>query len=451
MSFEKSPITYPEAEENKESDLRAETDIEKFAEKQSILKTISEAERQIEESKVQERNLAQKIFDVFKKRGTRLAQITTLMSAMGLSGCYESEKGTESAETEPKVKQLSGEEREQILRETGVDIVSLTESLDWSAEVQVPSTSGQYILHIGQIHYIDDVEKDLNSAKEIIRVQKEIEQILITLTENGVDKVFNEGYISNWSNEWPVEYRERASKVIAGKKCFEELTTLCHNDTKFFEKRGNFTADYIAADIKNIYRKRAFKLVEELKFQNMFDNDMEKAFEQSLSEFQPTGVLANLGNDAVYLTDASRKLANEGVITILPAETKEAQELLSKTLDEREKASDEYLNAIRNWKNFSEEEIKRLKQRYDEIRDQREHIVFDNRDNIAINKIQYYIKDNNGETDEKIFPLIYGMAHDFKDNLLNLRPDDAELEGLGLIRIHPRRHADVPREAVEDK
>lgn len=425
-------------------------------EARKIRERTNELEGRLEENtateKTRKQNLAQRIVEGLKAQGQRMAQITVLLTALGLAGCYQKEKTLETPETsaqkveglsvaektEEIIRPITQEERKRIIQDTGIDVVAIAEAAHFDAQLQVPSQNGKYILHIGQSHYVSGYENKINEAKKIAQVQRGVEKILYTIAEKGITNIFNEGYTQEIQQEYPdggknyKRMRKFIGSLTANRECFDILANECRKEALFYTNDRTFTSDSIAVFIKELFKKKAVELKRDLETRDQFDDKMKVSFAKAMEEFKPIGTLSKLGDDAVYLLGAGEKLENEGIIELLPAETKEGNKGAFKYGQELKVAGSNYFNA--DFKKISLEEISRLKNEYDYFKKLDDKATMDDRENIAVVIIRTELENS---TNFNLIPLLFGSAHDFKDNIEV--SNALGVEKFGLIRLSPRK------------
>lgn len=439
-----------------ELEVRPETVLEEARRAYETRQRTQALERRLEKDQIEkparDRDLASRIVDGLRRQKVDRTKIAALITAVGLAGCFQKGSDGQTINTE-KLKQLevldrlagniertyekvTSEQRKELTKELGFDIVEIAHTANFDVSLQVPGKHDGYILHIGQAHYVHEVENEHESALQIIAVQKDIEKVLMLLSEKNCRKVFSESSImvSDALEMHRQGMRDIASEIQADEQCFDKLSTACKEETDPYEGNHDFASNEMVMRIRNVFKKRALECRQELISQNQFSEDPRASFERALLEFGPTKKFSSFGEDAVYLMGAAEKLEYENIVSILPAELYEANKG-TKILDpEIEKARLNFLNT--DFSSLQPNEIEALARDYFQLVKIDNTFTFDVREDIAVKMI----REHASSTPEKeiLLPLIYGDAHDFGNNVIESNTKEAGAD-FGLIRLTPRK------------
>ncbi|HTE48669.1 MAG TPA: hypothetical protein VK675_02065 [Candidatus Paceibacterota bacterium] len=123
--------------------------------------------------------------------------------------------------------------RQEFIKKTGFDMMSIAEKAGFKARLDVDNGEGSYIVHLGQEHLQGAAFEAMTEAeraaayRNIISTQKNLEQIVLALSMNGSGSqtnVFSEGILETATIQTVyAENRERLSKITLGKGCFLEV------------------------------------------------------------------------------------------------------------------------------------------------------------------------------------------------------------------------------------
>jgi hypothetical protein len=405
-------------------------------------------ERRVEKNAIEEpirkKNLQERIYNNLLRRGQKIAKAALLVGALSLGSVSKTEgadvspdkPNTQTAHVELEKKQtVTAEQRAEIKKQIGYDIVEIAENSGFDVELEVPAANGKYALHIGQVHYIKDTEKDIDGSKEVIGVQKQIENILVSLVDHGNNKIFAERITEEQKdsldsmNKMYGKIREAASSIMQGERCFDELAQACADMTSN-QDENNIETGFVLAHIKNIYKNRAVELYKKLESDGQLTEDTKSSYGKALTHFASTGSLAPFGSDAVYLDGADSKLESEGRVTLLPAETDAGKANASKYDAALDKAREEYFKA--DPEKLSVDEINKLGQDYETIKKIDAKLTMDDREDIALGKMRQY--------SGNLIPVVYGDLHDFKDNIEKMNKTDPDHK-IGLLKFSPHLNA----------
>ncbi|HTE48581.1 MAG TPA: hypothetical protein VK675_01580 [Candidatus Paceibacterota bacterium] len=138
-----------------------------------------------------------------------------------------------SGVTERKAETSHEAARQELIKKTGLDMMSIAEKAGFTARLDVDNGEGPYIVHIGQSHLQKEATKVLSPEdqaqieKQIIAAQIGIEQVLLALFESSggsVTNIFIEGMEANGQTRTEFKaYRETLSKILPRKGCFIEV------------------------------------------------------------------------------------------------------------------------------------------------------------------------------------------------------------------------------------
>lgn len=192
-----------------------------------ILQRTWKLEARLEQDQLTERernkNVTKTIIKGLLSQGKGLAGIMSFIGMLGLAGYVESKIPDTISEAPEKkessgIRRLSVEERNRVIEATGVDIQEIADRSNLSVEIQTTSSDGTYVLHIGQTHYIEGIEKNNSVSLQIIESQKRIESVLLSLKEHGITNVYCEGrtHENNISSECVALYRTKAELAPFG-------------------------------------------------------------------------------------------------------------------------------------------------------------------------------------------------------------------------------------------
>lgn len=435
VSMEGSPI-----ESQPEKGLEKTRELETLIEINEIKNRTDELEARLEKDQLEEgprkAKLAKSIFEGLRSQGLRIAQIAAIFIGIGLAEYQNLDKSDASKDTKPKTAEKQNEvsqiERDRITKETGVDVFSLAKKMGFEVEVQVPSPNGKYILHVGQSHYVGGVEtNNLALSKHIASIQRKMEIGLIGLKDLGKTNIFNEGYTVECAAKYPIDYdkdlRDQVNSIEPAENCFEKLTQVYIAETKFFKKNPGFKSDKIITGVAYFCASKAKDLKKAIEERGGLTSEMSLAFDKCIETFQPHGNLQPLGEDAVYLLGALEKMELEGSMHSLPAETEEGNRGAFKHDTELKIVSESYFKA--DFKTLPLKKIEELARNYYEVKKKSDQCALETREDIALK-----IMSEHPAGQESLSVVIYGSAHDFKNNVEEMNKRNPE-QARGLIRI----------------
>jgi len=405
----------------------------------------NELESRLEQNEIEEpvleEGVVKKIVSSLLAKGKKISQIAFFLTSIGLNiandnidtGTLDLVKDKVALKQQEPVKELTEQDRLKIIEQTGFDIYSMADRANFKVEIQVPNVNNEYIIHIGQKHHTEGVEKKADKVRGVIRIQKDIEKVLSDFANQGENSIFNEGYTIETSREYPDDcYKSLKSllkKIRPSRDCFERLSEGYESDVKYYPKDSSIL-DSLITKSKYLFRQRAFSLKEELVLSGDFDIETEKAFNNCIQTLQAENDLVEFGDDSIYLYGAVEKLELDEFIKKLPAETREGNKNAFKYDDEMERVSQSYLKA--DFSVLSLEEIKKVEEEYFKVKKDADTAILDDREDIAIELIR-----SHNDIQNNIHIVVYGSAHDFTNNILKYNSNNPE-SPFGLIKLVPR-------------
>lgn len=393
------------------------------------------------------RDFGKKILAALVRRGRTAAEAAVILAALMPNPAFAEdveeglgiengtnvtslEKSTSEGEALGGKRELTAAEEEKIEKDLNLDITEIATNAGFTVSLEVPSSNGKYIIHVDQRHFIDNADED--AATRIINSQKKIETALRLLSQNGHRDVFLEGQTAfNEGATWYHFVEERMKEVKIDNNFFSNLQIFLENELK----KNNYLPQDVQArgDIIIMYtvKKYANTIKQQLVDNDTFTEEQENQFQTLIQNIEPPGKYADYGDDAIYLVANQRRLIYEGVINGHPAETVKANDEAIAALKEYNKAVDAYISA--DPYTLPLEEIDRLKNAYSEAKEKYNTIAIENREFVALNEINHFSKTNN---EQKAFVLVYGLGHDFANNM-KAQNDTRDNDGkMGLIRLN---------------
>jgi hypothetical protein len=301
-------------------------------------------------------------------------------------------------------------------------VIDLGERLNekFKTSLQVESQNGQYILHIGQIHGVNNGSSEWQ--QKVVAHQKELEELILELKQSyGVDVILEEGRYIDLDNGGEDMTLDKTLEVYKkfGHDHYLEYVLLPNLDKiderlKGFESDDLQSIDELGLTSPQMKRKGYLEYYYTLEnFESLLTHIISKENLSTEEVGECKEILERIGNikqqatampgftDLVYLVGgADSKLSREGVITTMPAETLGAIENPPKTRFQTFGAGADF-------------------------HERREDVS-------ALVAYQFALKN----TDTKYIPIVYGKAHDFTDNVkaINELQNDDKYK-IGLIRI----------------
>ncbi|MES2409532.1 MAG: hypothetical protein V4509_04530 [Patescibacteria group bacterium] len=366
----------------------------------------------------------------------RAAQIVALLTTLGNS-TVRAENPNESApapQTESQ-KQLTGAEKALILEQTGIDVASIAESANFNMRIDVPSETGEYIVHVGQYHKTPETLSNPEKRDRIIATQKSVEKIMLEMHKQGITTVFAEGVVVDKQASYEAMsqmYQKIRNDLshISTDNGFQGLRNYQIGQTKYFTT-NDYISDELVTTINHLCKIRALEIHDELKKNGTVPQEIETDFETTLQSFSPRGSLKNLGDDAIYYIGAVEKLNNEGIFQVNGAETTEGNEAAFKYDAEFEEVRKQYLALGAN---PPAEQVQELNRKAREIRQKKEQVEMENREDTAVDLITK--SRNKDPKPKKISLLVLGMSHQNKNNVEKANKGSGH--SIGLITLEPK-------------
>lgn len=255
------------------------------------------------------------------------------LSAAILAGSFAAKKGYENYdaatnafnETEEVLsgpsEGIAGEQSEaawEVFEQSGLDTQKLKE-LGYRAEIQVEADTGEYIVHVAQVHA--RAEQDKGQRDEVIAFQKTQEQAINILgSRQGEPTVYVEGV-----GEMGELLLSGARDLVDSMRSIEPSSQAFAELLQIYEDSSLTSADGQIKSIIDYGAHTVFQnLAEQVSPESMNDTER-KVFEEAQERF------GGYDQDGIYYTGAVYKLMADGKISVASAEKED-------TLRERGKA-----------------------------------------------------------------------------------------------------------------
>jgi len=334
----------------------------------------------------------------------------------------------------------------ELVEHRKLDLKELSEK--FKSEIQIPHEK-RSIVHIGQIHGADTIQETQEKIdiKEAISNQKGLEELLLFLSKNyQLRNFYAEGLV------------EGQLQLIGAVK--NEINSIRKDEERLPPETWNRLLNlYTSADLEKVKsempeRYRAYVIyLSKCEFDkeiNSLDNEYrryedekEKPSEKYGKLFQiwsekgvnsqkvfdnlekQKNIIANhelIQGDRVYIWGAPMKLYLEGKINLIPAETLEANQ----------QAFTPYPGSEIT---FTKEQLKdpKERERFEKLLEERKEIQ-EARHNIREDAAIDIITSSPDFQTQQFIPLIYGVGHNFKDNVEKFNKESPDQE-IGLIQV----------------
>lgn len=386
-------------------------------------------------------DLLKRISTSLLRLGKKTAQITAFISTLGLQTPVNPDNAQNKetvANLQERNKHLITEgENGKIKAEVGIDIISLSKAAGFEATMEVPSETGEYILHIGQVHNTDEANHNPDLQKIIVGSQKNIEKVLLGMNTDGTVPVFAEAILSDGPNSSHYlelmygNFRKDLDNIQIDSSVFKKILSYAENWVNMLG--DSEIEDDILTKINYLCNKRALVSYLELKARGMLTNELELEYATTIQTLTPKGYLKPLGTDAIYYLGAAEKLSNEGLINVQGAETSEGNNSILEYSTEWESIKETYFNL--DLEKTPLNKIQEIAKKYNEIKNKRNQVILEDRENIAVQIIDVW--KSRAFVSGKIIPLVFGNNHDFKNNV----EESGQRNGskFGLIKLSPKK------------
>lgn len=284
----------------------------------------------------------------------------------------------------------------------------------------VAQEGNPYLLSIGQIHssfFLSGTEKSFedneNGIKDLIENQKDIESLVLGLVSKyGIKKVYLESTPSSWGLEGLRSFKQEMSS-LEGNSRLERIGKAYEESQSAFDcQRGPLLyllkLELEKTDVAGLDPDQ----------KNIFDTLQSKVVNDSL-----------ISGDNLYVWGGVVKLFIEGKVDVAIADDPNSEEEAVKTLEHGDVDTEEIedLNARLESSRLKASALQKEK---DFIKNSA--VANDIRENAAVSGI---IQDA-GRNPQSFYPIVYGIAHDFTNNVCHYNSEHGS--ELGLINIYQK-------------
>jgi hypothetical protein len=412
---EKLPDSFPDIEESRVELLEAaRAELKAFEAAEARSKETQKLEAGLE-NLAELRQLSRELAQEKHPKPSRVKKIlqTIALLVVGFGG-WEEKAVPEVPSRKSKIVLQEREKAEAVVSWEKIlpGLDKIASEAGFEVELVVDNERGDFILHIGQMHPANlkgAIETEQQIA-EIVRIQKDIEKILVGLKKNGrkpIEVVFEEGYVE-----------EDAGSIEALRDALKTITHLMSEDPRWFNKatlgfsslRENISPSAMAA-MRLIFKNKAEDVYKNL-IKKLPENQHEKIV-KDFREFLKIIKADSLDQDVYYSLGAATKLCFEEMMAIMPSETRQGN-------DDGGRAYESLLEVCLKIKEnppaASEEKAKLLKDFLDRER-KVEEFCFEKREDIAIGEIMERFDGLKKTRNQRLIPLVYGDAHNFSNNI----------------------------------
>ncbi len=352
------------------------------------------------------------------KRWIRGTLITFVLGGL-LSTAEKDEKysGPEQNQNYSEVKT-----KKNILEATGIDLVKLGAENGFKVKMEVDNGNGEYVVHVGQLHNVQSTLDQRLFKDEIIESQKNIEKTLLTAAESleTTPIVFLEGIVD--SSVKQIELLKSSIDILKNKKA-SEINILDFSYEINNLLKGNGAGAYQYHQVAQQKAKEVLEYYSKKDLSNDTNSSLTHSYLDTIKDFVNSEKKDDIyGENSVYKQGAVLKLYFENKIQVDASENAAANDAGVESLNE--------IKAFRNTMHLSGKNgTEEYHQKLDNLYQKSSKLILEPRENIAIEKI-------GTSTDrQKIKLLVYGDAHEFKNNVEEWNAKHPD-HTLGLITLH---------------
>jgi len=366
-----------------------------------------------------------KLKKTFKIATLGIALLTSNQEVAGQSIDSDTPSHPQYSETDKdktSVEHDTAQVQKELIKKTGIDVEEIAKRYGFKAELEIDNGDGPYIFHIGQLHRSPYEENEtIEEIKKVVESQKNIAGLLSSLKNKdpSINFVFTEGQTNDSSMKaMASEIRHSFDEKIL-KKEGATLPDLASYYQKVSGRLGNSMPEKIAqVTLNHIFEQKVHEMALLLKQKNP---DIDYTAEESKMILAIKHIIPELGKDEeYYFIGGVEVLELDHEIEVIPAEEK--SEEIDALLKKQKKLVAQIDKHPQNEESLQDEFVKNV--------DLSNKIVYENRENAVLHKIS---KVDNA-THHRIYPVIFGNRHSFKDGILKDGNNNNQRK-MGLIKF----------------